>query len=426
MGFVPRPERTVPGVDRFDFVPFGGGSRFMQCTACRAVYSNGLDQCPRCHTPAASPLADSLKSTTQSTQKATQKEPILMVNEDVGCDTPPNKATGIPSTLIEFPGAGRAARPLWRKELSERVREIQERRFREAAQEAHHQELQRKEHQAEEATGTPLGLVPRPDQPALNPLVAAALKRIERAQQAPTRTRTGTRGASVAVAHVAEDQLEVASEVDTRPLLVAVKDPQQEMAPSERQADVQRHRTLSVVQPKLAMERSGAVAKISPSETMFPPNAGESFDGQDMGTLAPGEFYDDYAPLFSRIVAGVIDLFVVAFASSPFAAIIELTNGDWTDERVVASMGGILIIVMFLYITTSISLGGRTWGMSLLSLRAVDVDSGLPPTTKQSVTRAFAYMLSLATLGLGLLYALVDAEGRGVHDHLSGTTVVRE
>ena len=64
--------------------------------------------------------------------------------------------------------------------------------------------------------------------------------------------------------------------------------------------------------------------------------------------------------------------------------------------------------------------------MSLLSLRAVDVDTGLPPTTRQSVIRAIAYMLSLATFGLGLFYALVDAEGRGVHDHLSGTTVVRE
>jgi uncharacterized RDD family membrane protein YckC len=122
----------------------------------------------------------------------------------------------------------------------------------------------------------------------------------------------------------------------------------------------------------------------------------------------------------------VIDLLVVAFASSPFAAIIELTNGDWTDERVLASMAGIFVIIMFLYLITSTTIGGRTWGMSLLSLRAVDVDSGLPPTTKQSVTRAFVYMLSLATAGLGIFYALVDAENRGVHDHLSGTTVVRE
>ncbi|MBV9211851.1 MAG: RDD family protein, partial [Acidobacteria bacterium] len=119
-------------------------------------------------------------------------------------------------------------------------------------------------------------------------------------------------------------------------------------------------------------------------------------------------------------------LLVVAFASSPFAAIIELTNGNWNDERVLASMGGILLIIMFLYLTTSTALAGRTWGMSLVGLRAVDVDNGLPPTTKQSVTRAVAYMISLAALGLGILYALFDAEGRTAHDHLSGTAVVRE
>ncbi|MGA9994360.1 MAG: hypothetical protein WBP93_03045, partial [Pyrinomonadaceae bacterium] len=45
--------------------------------------------------------------------------------------TPPAKS----STLIEFPGA-RAALPQWRKDLSERVREIQERRARDAAFEA--------------------------------------------------------------------------------------------------------------------------------------------------------------------------------------------------------------------------------------------------------------------------------------------------
>ncbi|MBA3239678.1 MAG: hypothetical protein H0T60_00440, partial [Acidobacteria bacterium] len=38
------------------------------------------------------------------------------------------------STLIEFPGAHRN-RPAWRKELSERFREIQQKRAREAASE---------------------------------------------------------------------------------------------------------------------------------------------------------------------------------------------------------------------------------------------------------------------------------------------------
>src|SRR5688572_32411751 len=83
------------------------------------------------------------------------------------------------STLIEFPGISRNSQPEWRKELSERVREIQERRAREAAREAAEAERQR----AEAAINQPqLELLPPAPMPPMNPLVAAALKRIERAQ----------------------------------------------------------------------------------------------------------------------------------------------------------------------------------------------------------------------------------------------------
>ncbi|PYS53205.1 MAG: hypothetical protein DMF68_00185 [Acidobacteria bacterium] len=138
------------------------------------------------------------------------------------------------------------------------------------------------------------------------------------------------------------------------------------------------------------------------------------------------ELYDDRAPVMSRVAGSFIDFLVVAFASSPFAAIIELTNGNWADWRVLASMGGILVLMMFLYLTASTALTGRTWGMSLISLHPVDADTGSPPTTKQSVARTVFYIASLLTLGLGILYALFDAEGRTVHDHLSSTAVVRD
>ena len=55
------------------------------------------------------------------------------------------------STLIEFPGVSRHAMPEWRKELSERVREVQEKRAREAAREAAEVERQR----AEDPINTP-------------------------------------------------------------------------------------------------------------------------------------------------------------------------------------------------------------------------------------------------------------------------------
>src|SRR5512145_728813 len=106
------------------------------------------------------------------------------------------------STLIEFPGVSRNSLPEWRKELSERVREVQEKRARDAAREAAEAERQR----LEAAISPPqLELLPPAQMPAMNPLVAAALKRIERAHQTPpTENRQQRTSLATAVAYAPE------------------------------------------------------------------------------------------------------------------------------------------------------------------------------------------------------------------------------
>ncbi len=393
----------------------------MQCSACRAVYASGLEICPRCQTPAPKTSAQPEASAVVSSPE----ESAPPINEESARQPAKAKASATGSTLIEFPGAH--ARPQWRKDLSERVREIQERRARESTREGQDQLKHRAEPHAKETTAQPLGLVPQPDPPQMNPIVVAALKRIERAQQPQPRTRQVMGGAAVAVARVAEEQYDMESQVEERLALAPLPEAITEQLPADRPVEAPREHTLTVVQTK-TVEKAAAVTveMLEEHATVEPLAAVQMLETQDADAFAFEEFYDDRAPVFSRIAAGLIDLLVVAFASSPFAAIIELTNGNWTDERVIASMGGILLIIMFLYLTTSTALAGRTWGMSLVSLRAVDVDTGLPPTTKQSVARAVAYMISLVTVGFGILYALFDAEGRTAHDHLSGTAVVRE
>jgi uncharacterized RDD family membrane protein YckC len=194
------------------------------------------------------------------------------------------------------------------------------------------------------------------------------------------------------------------------------------------EAPPERERTLVVVPPVLPPKTAAVVnrAEQPASAEVLEDESQDDLDETVPNVTPLEESFDDRAPIVSRVVGSVIDLLVVAFASSPFAAIIELTNGDWSDVRVASSMGGIIVTVMFLYLTVSTALAGRTWGMSLLSIRAVDANTGLPPTTKQSIGRALLYMISLASFGLGILYALFDAESRTAHDHLSGTAVVRE
>lgn len=135
---------------------------------------------------------------------------------------------------------------------------------------------------------------------------------------------------------------------------------------------------------------------------------------------------DDRASFVSRIVAALIDLIVMAFASCPFAAAIELWGGNWNDLRIKGLIAGIVIVVAFVYLTVSTALTGRTLGMKLFGIRAVDVRTSLMPSGSQSARRALGYILSLATAGLGILYGLVDAEHRTAHDHFSGTIVVHD
>ena len=409
----------------------------MQCPSCRAVYSNGLDVCPRCKTPA-------IKSHTE-----TVTEPIVTSEENIAPSSsaseetealPVRATTQASSTLIEFPGVSRASRPQWRKELSERVREIQERRARDAEVDTEEAVQKRMKQPAAEVAAPQLGLVPQQDAPAMNPIVAAALKRLERARQSQPsmpRTRASMGGAAAAIARVAEEQYQT----DPKPTLAQVAAPSpvpttEPAQPSKAEKTVETKAVEPTREHSLIIVPAQTVTKVvvpaTKSETKrIVPEPAEKTLPADLDEESPSaefseELYDDRAPVLSRIAGSAIDMLVVAFASSPFAAIIELTNGNWSDWRVMASMGGIVLIVMFLYLTAATALAGRTWGMSLVSLRAVDADTGLPPTTKQSVGRAILYILSLATLGLGILYALFDAEGRTAHDHLSGTAVVHE
>lgn len=425
----------------------------MQCPSCRAVYSNGLSICPRCQTPASKPSTEAETKTVIKTEVETQDSLQAAVTEKVN-DTPVTTAPAT-STLIEFPGVSRVSRPQWRKELSDRVREIQERRARESPREREEAALRRAEFPAATETGTPqLGLVPQPDAPAVNPIVAAALKRLERARQPlppvqRPRASVSRGGAATAAARIADEHYEAeAAQLKAQPPVpapapIAAPAPQAkaEVIAQSKTTEPQRERPLAVVPPPPAPKvvPPAVAPPMSPAPVSQPKPAQEVVAVETVEAPAPGildeeqvgeapleEFYDDRAPVISRLVGNIIDLLVVAFASSPFAAVIELTNGNWSDWRVLASMGGITLIVMFLYLTAATALAGRTWGMSLFSLRAADADTGLPPTTKQAVGRAALYMLSLFTLCLGILYALFDPEGRTAHDHLSGTVVVRD
>src|SRR5947209_503500 len=180
----------------------------MQCPSCRAVYSNGLSSCPRCKTPASKPSPESETNRVVNTEESIQASANSSSTE-IADESSPAPVT---STLLEFPGVSRASRPQWRKELSERVREIQERRAREAG-EAGQRPVEQPATTTSETSVPQLGLVPQPEVPEVNPIVAAALKRLERARQPSPpvqrpRASMGRGAVVAATARVAEEQFE--------------------------------------------------------------------------------------------------------------------------------------------------------------------------------------------------------------------------
>ena len=412
----------------------------------------------------------------------TQEDNGLTAATDFSGEAPEPRQTASGSTLLEFPGTRNL--PQWRKDLSERVREIQQRRAREAALEAEEAMLRGEiEPEAlasadadskEGQTATHLGLVPAPPEaPELNPLVAAALKRIERARQpvaspAPRAGGSGRRGTAAALARVAEERYEPKSKTQPRAESSVAPESVAATEPKKTATDTARAPGLVAVAAEVATKTATLLDETPKAEARMASHVEESkalptkveatsakaeaseaqadrrqprrvadvvIDDAWLSRLeekilppvnATARKPEDIAPLVPRLAAAFIDLFLVAFLSSPFAAIIELTNGNWTDPRVAASMGGIVLTLMFLYLTVSTALAGRTWAMSLFGLHTVDSETAQAPTLGQCVRRTIVYILSLATLGLGIIYALFDAERRTAHDHFSGTVVVRE
>lgn len=427
----------------------------MQCASCLAVYDSPDEDCPTCRSTLVNHIAE---------QNVPQSPGERFMNtstcpETGTTDAPPNEFVDAPaaaatSTLIEFPGGGRTTRPQWRKELSERVREIQQRRASEAAREFESSgQYAVGSPQQAEAGAMPLGLVPQQETPEMNPLVAKALERIERARQHPqpaprTHARGGAATAAVvrpteesyhapAPSHTPHAEAQQPAPVDAQIAvdgLIATESVEQPAEPARattlvvvpspvvapppplndiNEADALIKEALSKPRPRRHLAQIADDALLARREAMTTPHADE-----------PAEKSRNVASLPRRAAAGIIDLIIVAFATSPFAAIMELTSGNWNDLRVAGSLAGVVVIIMFVYLTASVALTGRTWGMALVSLRAVDARSSLSPTAGQCARRAAVYMLTLITLGVGLIPALFDRDRRAVHDRLSSTIVV--
>jgi uncharacterized RDD family membrane protein YckC len=332
------------------------------------------------------------------------------------------------STLIEFPGIARNSLPEWRKELSEKVREVQERRAREAAREVAEAERQR----VEAASHTPqpqLELLPPTETPAMNPLVAAALKRIERAHQsASVDARQPRTSLATAIAYAPEREENImnetvapTTELEFEPEPVAAEPPPPAIEKTHL-AIVPPPSEPVVVKPEVRAEVKAERAQPT-RRLIIDDDPALNYLDSICRDVRVDDLANKSASAFRRVVSALLDLIVCALLTAPIAGMMQLTGNNLQETRVITVLAGSLVVVTFIYLTLATALTGRTLGMRLLSLRVIDTKTGLIPTGGQSLGRSFFYLVSLAT-GVGILFALVSREGYTAHDRFTRTAVV--
>ena len=130
--------------------------------------------------------------------------------------------------------------------------------------------------------------------------------------------------------------------------------------------------------------------------------------------LRCGAFLIDYIILVLLVVMGT--LFARMLGGGARAA----GNSAETAAIVLA------IVVALLNLGVLPGLTGLTLGKWATGLRIQRSDSGNPGIGRALLRHFVGYPLSFVTLGIGFLMAAATVHGRGLHDMIAGTVVVRE
>ncbi len=129
--------------------------------------------------------------------------------------------------------------------------------------------------------------------------------------------------------------------------------------------------------------------------------------------------------LLSRTLSGLVDLIIVLVCSGVciiaadfFSGIIELDTLSYLAFSI------LFLLIYFLYSLFFLTAASQTIGMMITDLRVINVREGRP-SFRQLLRRCGGYLVSLLGLGFGLIWSLFDRDSLCFHDRVSGTQVIR-
>jgi uncharacterized RDD family membrane protein YckC len=129
--------------------------------------------------------------------------------------------------------------------------------------------------------------------------------------------------------------------------------------------------------------------------------------------------------LLSRILSGLIDLICVVLCTGAFILAADIFSGILVlDSMTLLSFSGLFLLIYFLYSLFFLAASNQTLGMMITDLRVVGSDEKRP-LIGQLVRRCLGFLVSFFGLGIGLLWSLFDPKSRCFHDRVSHTHVIR-
>src|SRR5438874_2100590 len=304
----------------------------MQDCSCGVAHEDNSDTCP---VSLSQPMIqEALTDLSSKSENKNKSKP----NNDHAQE--PGHDTGGSSRFIEFPGTGRV-KPEWRKQLSQRVREVQERKAREAAE-----ELAAAQEAGLVSCALPSGqleLVPDLEQTVMNPIVSKALERIDRARRVDHFASGGA--AAVATAPALDTRIEeLASPEHADGKTVLSKTRLTVVAPAALVATTAEtiiEQTETNLANELTIESSVTeVHSRKPVRVISEDDVALSYLENCLSVPAlSSDTRDDLPGLPRRFFGGVIDLMLIALMVSPAVAAVYFSGGKWTDPRTIEILG---------------------------------------------------------------------------------------
>jgi uncharacterized RDD family membrane protein YckC len=135
-----------------------------------------------------------------------------------------------------------------------------------------------------------------------------------------------------------------------------------------------------------------------------------------------------YAGAVSRLFAFLLDALFASIGFWLLSGLLTLgvntiTGGDFDPTDYTLATTVAYIVWAFLYAAYPLAVSGRTLGMAIVGLTAVDQEGG-PVRPRQAIVRVLTFPLSFLLFGLGFIGILLQRERRALHDLIAGTAVV--